>query len=177
MLSTLKTEQPANVADIKNVSTLVCRYPRKFEQSVDMYLTGMSPTSISKMGIKEVEESPRLEEIHPEENIEQVMSQVMNFLESPKVAQIKPLKCISSLIDMYLPMPLTLAEEQYIQSLVQVEQQAFDEVVLNEPFRNDVAKLFSQDIRMLSLEAIQHGVNAGYEKWTRFANNLGQFCQ
>ena len=177
MLSTLKTEQPANVADIKNVSTLVCRYPRKFEQSVDMYLTGMSPTSISKMGIKEDEESPRLEEIHPEENIEQVMSQVMNFLESPKVAQIKPLKCISSLIDMYLPMPLTLAEEQYIQSLVQVEQQAFDEVVLNEPFRNDVAKLFSQDIRMLSLEAIQHGVNAGYEKWTRFANNLGQFCQ
>ena len=177
MLSTLKTEQPANVADIKNVSTLVCRYPRKFEQSVDMYLTGMSPTSISKMGIKEVEESPRLEEIQPDENIEQVMSQVMNFLESPKVAQIKPLKCISSLIDMYLPMPLTLAEEQYIQSLVQVEQQAFDEVVLNEPFRNDVAKLFSQDIRMLSLEAIQHGVNAGYEKWTRFANNLGQFCQ
>lgn len=177
MLSTLKTEQPANIADIKNVSTLVCRYPRKFEQSVDMYLTGMSPTSISKMGIKEVEESPRLEEIQPEENIEQVMSQVMNFLESPKVAQIKPLKCISSLIDMYLPMPLTLAEEQYIQSLVQVEQQAFDEVVLNEPFRNDVAKLFSQDIRMLSLEAIQHGVNAGYEKWTRFANNLGQFCQ
>ena len=74
-------------------------------------------------------------------------------------------------------MPLTIAEEQYIQSLVQVEQQAFDEVVLNEPFRNDVAKLFSQDIRMLSLEAIQHGVNAGYEKWTRFANNLGQFCQ
>ena len=177
MLSTLKTEQPANIADIKNVSTLVCRYPRKFEQSVDMYLTGMSPTSISKMGIKEVEESPRLEEIQPEENIEQVMSQVMNFLESPKVAQIKPLKCISSLIDMYLPMPLTLAEEQYIQSLVQVEQQAFDEVVLNEPFRNDVAKLFSQDIRMLSLEAIQHGVNAGYEKWTRFANNFGQFCQ
>ena len=177
MLSTLKTEQPANIADIKNVSTLVCRYPRKFEQSVDMYLTGMSPTSISKMGIKEVEESPRLEEIQPEENIEQVMSQVMNFLESPKVAQIKPLKCISSLIDMYLPMPLTIAEEQYIQSLVQVEQQAFDEVVLNEPFRNDVAKLFSQDIRMLSLEAIQHGVNAGYEKWTRFANNLGQFCQ
>ena len=177
MSSTLKTEQPANIADIKNVSTLVCRYPRKFEQSVDMYLTGMSPTSISKMGIKEDEESPRLEEIHPEENIEQVMSQVMNFLESPKVAQIKPLKCISSLIDMYLPMPLTLAEEQYIQSLVQVEQQAFDEVVLNEPFRNDVAKLFSQDIRMLSLEAIQHGVNAGYEKWTRFANNLGQFCQ
>ena len=175
--STLKTEQPANIADIKNVSTLVCRYPRKIEQSVDMYLTGMSPTSISKMGIKEVEESPRLEEIQPEENIEQVMSQVMNFLESPKVAQIKPLKCISSLIDMYLPMPLTLAEEQYIQSLVQVEQQAFDEVVLNEPFRNDVAKLFSQDIRMLSLEAIQHGVNAGYEKWTRFANNLGQFCQ
>ena len=173
----MKTEQPANIADIKNVSTLVCRYPRKFEQSVDMYLTGMSPTSISKMGIKEVEESPRLEEIQPEENIEQVMSQVMNFLESPKVAQIKPLKCISSLIDMYLPMPLTLAEEQYIQSLVQVEQQAFDEVVLNEPFRNDVAKLFSQDIRMLSLEAIQHGVNAGYEKWTRFANNLGQFCQ
>ena len=139
--------------------------------------TGMSPTSISKMEIKEVEESPRLEEIQPEENIEQVMSQVMNFLESPKVAQIKPLKCISSLIDMYLPMPLTLAEEQYIQSLVQVEQQAFDEVVLNEPFRNDVAKLFSQDIRMLSLEAIQHGVNAGYEKWTRFANNFGQFCQ
>ena len=177
MLSTLKTEQPANIADIKNVSTLVCRYPRKFEQSVDMYLTGMSPTSISKMEIKEVEESPRLEEIQPEENIEQVMSQVMNFLESPKVAQIKPLKCISSLIDMYLPMPLTIAEEQYIQSLVQVEQQAFDEVVLNEPFRNDVAKLFSQDIRMLSLEAIQHGVNAGYEKWTRFANNLGQFCQ
>ena len=173
----MKTEQPANIADIKNVSTLVCRYPRKFEQSVDMYLTGMSPTSISKMEIKEVEESPRLEEIQPEENIEQVMSQVMNFLESPKVAQIKPLKCISSLIDMYLPMPLTLAEEQYIQSLVQVEQKAFDEVVLNEPFRNDVAKLFSQDIRMLSLEAIQHGVNAGYEKWTRFANNLGQFCQ
>ena len=152
--------------------------------------TGMSPTSINKKERKEDEETPRLDEIRPEENvdqwldeirpeenIDQVMSQVMNFLESPKVDQIKPLKCISSLIDMYLPMPLTIAEEQYIQSLVQVEQQAFDEVVLNEPFRNDVAKLFSQDIRMLSLEAIQHGVNAGYEKWTRFANNLGQFCQ
>ena len=34
--------------------------------------TGMSPTSISKMGIKEVEESPRLEEIQPEENTEKI---------------------------------------------------------------------------------------------------------
>ena len=143
----------------------------------------MSPTSIGKI---DDQERPRLDEIQseqnidqsfdeiqPEENIDQVMTRVMNFLESPKVAKIKPLKCMPSLLDRHLPMPLTLAEENYIQSLVQSEQQAFDEVVFN----IDVSKLFNQDIRMLSSEAIQHGINAGYDKWTRFANNLDQFCQ
>ena len=158
VLSTLRIEQPANIADIKNVSKLVW----------------VRLLCIGKIGIGGGdEESPRFDEIQLEENIDQVMTRVMNFLESPKVAKIKPLKCMPSLLDRHLPMPLTLAEEQYIQSLVQSEQQAFDEVVFN----IDVSKLFNQDIRMLSSEAIQHGINAGYDKWIRFANNLDQFCQ
>ena len=52
----------------------------------------MSPTSIGKIGIGGGdEESPRFDEIQLEENIDQVMTRVMNFLESPKVAKIKPL--------------------------------------------------------------------------------------
>ena len=131
--------------------------------------------SLSKGNIGLGEEINRPEGFQP--NVDQVMPVVTDFLDLSELGQSQPLKCISNLIGNHLPLPFTLAENHYIQSLVQAEQKAFDEVVFNEAFTNGVADLLNQDVTMLSQVAIQQGVSSGFDKWTRFANSLDQFSR
>ena len=131
--------------------------------------------SFSKGKIESGQENNRPEGFQP--SLGQVMPVVTDFLDLSELGQSQPLKCISNLIGNHLPLPFTLAEKQYIQSLVQAEQKAFDEVVFNEAFTNGVADLLNQDVTMLSQVAIQQGVSSGFDKWTRFANGLDQFSR